>query len=132
MEGVSAVPIIAFIIGDCKGNDLLCLQKGGHHLKMKGLCRDCNIVPDDRDNTCIGGPLVCQFLKKSDIVGKTERELAEISFLYGTNNIHSLSFGGGDHNICSARSLRVYIRKHGPLLHKIITCDYKQSCFEKC
>ena len=101
---VRAVPVVAFMIGDCKGNDLLCLQKGRHHLKMKGLCRDCNIAPDDDgDNTCIGGPLICQFLKKSDITGKTPaRELAEISFLYGTNCFHSLSFGGGNHNICSA------------------------------
>ena len=99
---VRAVPVIAFIIGDCKGNDLLCLRKGGHHVKMKGLCRDCNISPDDGDETCIEGPLICQFLKKSDVTGKTEEELAEISFLYGTNCFHSLDFGGGNHNICSA------------------------------
>lgn len=85
---VCDVPIVSFMIGDCKGNDLLCLQKGGHHLKMKGLCCDCNITPDDGDNTCIGGPLICQFLQKSDITGKIARELAEISFLYGTNCWH--------------------------------------------
>ena len=99
---VRAVPVIAFIIGDCKGNDLLCLRQGGHHVKMKGLCRDCNISPDDGDNTCIDQPLICQFLKKSDVTGKTEEELAEISFLSGTNCFHSLNFGGGNHNICSA------------------------------
>ena len=68
---VKAIPVISFIIGDCKGNDLLCLRKGGHHPKMKGMCRDCNIAPDSGDDTCIGGPLLCQFLKKSDIENKT-------------------------------------------------------------
>ena len=46
---VIAIPVIQFIIGDCKGNDLLCGRKGGHHLNMKGLCRDCNIAPKDGD-----------------------------------------------------------------------------------
>ena len=100
---VKAIPVISFIIGDCKGNDLLCLRKGGHHPKMKGMCRDCNIAPDLGDNTCVGGPLLCQFLKKSDIENKTEEELAEISFLKANNCFQHISFGGSDHhNICSA------------------------------
>ena len=55
---VIAIPVIQYIIGDCKGNDTLCGRKGGHSLGMKGLCQDCNITPDDGDNTCIGGPLI--------------------------------------------------------------------------
>ena len=42
---VTAIPVIQYIIGDCKGNDLLCGRKAGHHINMKGLCRDCNISP---------------------------------------------------------------------------------------
>ena len=78
---VKAFPVISFIIEDCKHNDHLCLRKGGHHPKMKGMCRDCNIAPNLGDETCIGGPLLCQFLKKSDI----ENKLAEISFLKANN-----------------------------------------------
>ena len=34
---VIAIPIIQLIIGDCKENDLLCVQKVGHSLQMNGL-----------------------------------------------------------------------------------------------
>ena len=55
---VIAIPFIQFIIGDCKGNDTLCSRKGGHALNMKGLCRDCNISPENGDDTCIDRPLL--------------------------------------------------------------------------
>ena len=61
---VIAIPVVQFIIGDCKGNDLLCDRKGGHSLNMKGLCRDCNVSPDDDDNTCIDKELICSFHMK--------------------------------------------------------------------
>ena len=50
---VIAIPVIQFIIGDCKGNDLLCGRKGGHSLLMNGLCRDCDVKPEFGDETCI-------------------------------------------------------------------------------
>ena len=69
VHNVIAIPVIQFIIGDCKGNDLLCGRKGGHSLNMKGLCRDCDVTPKDGDDTCIDRPLLCKFLTKNDVVG---------------------------------------------------------------
>ena len=65
---------------------------------MKGMCRDCNIAPNLGDETCTGGPLLCQFLKKSDIENKTKEELAEISFLKANNCFNQISFGGSEHH----------------------------------
>ena len=77
------MPVIQFIIGDCKGNDLLCGRKGGHSLKMKGLCRDCNISPDDGDDACLNEPLKCSFVTQEQVDGKTDEELNE--FFISTN-----------------------------------------------
>ena len=66
------IPVIQFIIGDCKGNDLLCGRMGGHTLQMNGIFRDCDNSPKDGDYLCIGTPLKCKFHTKETIVGKTE------------------------------------------------------------
>ena len=68
---VIATRFIQFIIGDCKGNDLLCGQKGGHSLQMNGLCRDCDIHPLDGDNICTGYNLIRSFRQIANIIGKT-------------------------------------------------------------
>ena len=34
IHNVIAIPAIQFIIGDCKGNDILCGRKGGHSLQL--------------------------------------------------------------------------------------------------
>ena len=47
---VIAIVVIQCIIGDCKGNDMLCGRMGGHTLQMKGICRDCDISPNDGDD----------------------------------------------------------------------------------
>ena len=78
---VIAIPVIQFIIGDCKGNDLLCGRMGGHSLGMKGLCRDCDISPDNGDNTFIDQRLLCSFHNMTTIVSTSEVELQEYSFL---------------------------------------------------
>ena len=115
---VIAIPVIQFIIGDCKGNDLLCGRKGGHSLNMNGLCRDCDIKPDDGDNTCIGQELICSYHVKDMFVGKTKEELNEYSFLPINNCFHQLSFGGCDRNIYGATPAEV--------LHAVLLglCDY--------
>ena len=51
---VISIPVIQFIIGDCKGNLLLCGKKGSNSLNMNRLCRDCDIHPSDGNNMCIG------------------------------------------------------------------------------
>ncbi len=78
---VIAIPVIQYIIGDCKGNDTLCGRKGGHSLQMNGLCRDCNIHPSEGDNTCINEPLLCRYITKGDIEGKTKDELDAFHFI---------------------------------------------------
>lgn len=94
------MPVIQFIIGDCKGNDLLCGRKGGHSLKMKGLCRDCNISPDDGDDACLNEPLKCSFITQEQVDGKTDEELNEFSFLPIKNCFSELSFGGCSQGVC--------------------------------
>ena len=115
---VIAIPVVQFIIGDCKGNDLLCGRKGGHGLTMKGLCRDCNVSPDDGDNTCIDKPLICSFLRKDNIEGKEKEELNEWSFLPINNCFHNISFGGCERNIYGATPAEI--------LHAVLLglCEY--------
>ena len=99
---VIAIPVIQFIIGDCKGNDLLCGRKGGHSLKMKGLCRDCNIEPQEGDETCLDTELLCSFIKKSDIEGKSKEETEALSYMNLHNAFSKMSIGGCDRGIFGA------------------------------
>ena len=46
---VVSILVIQFIIGDCKGNDLLYVRKVAHSLLVNGLCRDCDSIPMDDD-----------------------------------------------------------------------------------
>ena len=96
---VIAIPVIQYVIGDCKGNDTLCGRKGGHSLSMKGLCRDCNISPSDGDNTCVNEPLICKYITKTDIEGKNTEELNELSFIPIRNCFSNISFGGDNRGI---------------------------------
>ena len=54
---VIKIPVIQFIIDDCKWNDLLCGRKGVHSLNMKGLCRDCDIKSSNGENNCFNSEL---------------------------------------------------------------------------
>ena len=115
---VLAIPVIQYIIGDCKGNDLLCGRKGGHSLNMGGLCRDCNIPPADGDDICMDRPLKYKFIRKQDIIGKDKDELDKMSFIPINNCFHHLSFGGCDRNI--------YGGTPAEMLHAVLLglCDY--------
>ena len=108
------LPVIQFIIGDCKGNDLLCGRMAGHSLMMKGGCRDCDISPNNLDDipSCnndnsaeFSSP--CKFHDKSSIVGKTALELKSMSFLDIHNAFSSISFGGCDRSIWGATPLEI-------------------------
>ena len=115
---VIAIPVIQFIIGDCKGNDTLCGRKGGHSVTMKGLCRDCDISPENSDKTCIDSPLLCQFITKNDVEGKDKEELDQISFIPIHNCFSKLSFGGDPRG--------VYGGTPAEILHAVLLglCDY--------
>jgi hypothetical protein len=119
-----AVPVIQFIIGDCKGNDLLCGRMGGHHLHMKGLCRDCDISPMEGDDTAIGTPLKCNWHTIETIHNKSAEEKADLSFLPIRNAFVELPFGGCLRSIWGATPLEV--------LHAIELglCEYVYDCLE--
>ena len=93
-------------------------RKGGHALTMKGLCRDCNISPEDGDNTCIDRPLLCQYITKNDIENRTKDELDKISYLQIDNCFSNLSFGGDPRGI--------YGGTPAEILHAVLLglCDY--------
>lgn len=98
-HNVIVLPVIQFIIGDCKGNDLLCGRMGGHNLEMSGLCRDCDIKPGRATDIFLDQPLVCKFYSKKDFVGKSKDDLARMSFLPIRNCFNKLSFGACDRGI---------------------------------
>lgn len=99
---VILLPVIQFIIGDCKGNDLLCGRMGGHNLQMKGLCRDCNISPHCAHDIFLDRPLLCDFYKKSDFTNTSKELLLQKSFLPIKNCFNELSFGACDRGIYGA------------------------------
>ena len=78
---VITIPVIQYIIGNCKGDDILCGRKSIHSLDMKDLYRDCIFKLDNGDNTCIGGPLLCKYITKTDVEGKIKEDLGNISFI---------------------------------------------------
>ena len=51
----------------------------GHMLQIKGICRECDIFPNEGDVLCIGEQLKCQFHIKDTIVGKSQEELDHFS-----------------------------------------------------
>ena len=61
-HNIITIPVIQFIIGDRKGNNILFGRKGDHLLYMKVLCRDCDITPLDNYNTLIDRELTCTFV----------------------------------------------------------------------
>ena len=66
---------LAYVIGDAKGNDLLCGRYGSHH-GTKCVGRDCDAVTEDCDNPEIR----CNFLQMSKLQEMDKDELAQLSF----------------------------------------------------
>ena len=94
MHDVIDIPVIQFIIGDCKGNGIICGRKGGHLLNINGLYRDCDVLPMDGDNTYIGSPLKCKYINVSDITSQTDDHIKQYSFLPIGNCFTPMSFDG--------------------------------------
>ena len=91
---------------------------------MKGLCRDCDVTPKDGDDTCIDRPLLCKFLTKNDVVGKSKDELNDYSFLPIKNCFHGISFGGCERNVYGATPAEI--------LHAVLLglCEYIADAME--
>ena len=89
---LTVIPVIQFIISNCKSNALFCGRKGGYYINMKGLCRDYNVKPSDSDDICIGEDLHCTFHNLGNVVGKTKEHLDECLFLPINNCFHNISF----------------------------------------
>ena len=115
---VIAIPMIKFIISDCKGNNLLCERMCGHSVNMKGLRRDCNVSPYNDDNTWIDQRLLFSFHNMNKKVGKSEAELQEYSFLPIKNAFHHIIIRGCGGNI--------YGGTPAETLHTVLLdlCDY--------
>ena len=65
---------LMFIIGDCKGHDMVCGRVSAH--TTKGLCRDCDCTLASADD-----PMVkCTMFKQSDIEVMDKKDLKNISF----------------------------------------------------
>ena len=75
------IPVIWFIIRDCKSKNVLCCMKGIQSLNMNGLFRDYDIYSSDGDNTLIGKELICKKITKEDIVGRNKDETDKYVFL---------------------------------------------------
>ena len=89
-EDIIIVPVIQYIIGDCKGNDVLCGRKGTHHLGSPWLCRDCNCPSNQASNPTFQ----CRPISMNDIKNATEQELTDMSHYLIDNAFWDLPFGG--------------------------------------
>ena len=77
------------VIGDCKGNDLLCGRYGSHSKQVKRLCRDCKVLTVEGDD-----PMhVCKWIKRADIESASKEELQSLSFHQIENAFTGVYFG---------------------------------------
>ena len=78
---------LMFIIGDCKGHDMVCGRKASH--TTKGLSRDCDCTLASSDD-----PMVkCNMVKQRDIELMNKVQLEDISF----RNLKKNAFSGLDY-----------------------------------
>ena len=89
---------IQFIIGDCEGHDEICGRKKGHSLDMKGLCRDCDCLPNQSDNP----DHECNFFKSDTMESLDKDELANIGFHHIDNAFYDIELGSNPGGIFNA------------------------------
>ena len=86
---------VQFIIGDCKGNDILCGRYGSHSDKVPYLVRDCNVKTEDADDT----EHVCQYWVSSGIERWNKKQCEDHSFHKINNAFTELCYGGNKHGV---------------------------------
>ena len=102
---IIAKPSIQFIIGDCKGNDILCGRMGSHGVGMQNLVRDCDVRPHDGD--CPHHE--CYFRESDDMQRLILSGDAETQSFYSLthNCFWELDFGGESGGIYGSTPLEV-------------------------
>ena len=97
---------VAFVIGDCEGNDRLCGRFKSHNSRY--LCRDCDCLQEDGDNT---EGLSCIPTDESKMMALSKNnQLKSFSHYDIDNAFHKLWFGGdvqGIHGCTPPESLHV-------------------------
>ncbi len=93
-SGTAKVPV-QFVIGDCKGNDILCGRYGSHGEKVMHLVRDCDILFEDADDP----DHVCRYFTEAEVQGWTVAECKEMSFHKIRNAFWNVNFGGDEYGI---------------------------------
>ena len=101
------MPVIQFIIGDFRGNHLLCGRKGVYLLSINSVCHHCDSNLLEGDMVYIGCGLICPFYQKDNIIGQTKDELEKYSFLPINKRISRLSFGWCAGGIYSATLVEI-------------------------
>ena len=132
-EDVIIVPVIKYIIGNCKGNNIHCSKKITLTLSTLRLCRDCNIPSLQADDV----DLKCVMAKMPDFKDKTKQELNEKSHYQIKNVHHDLPYGGDPYNMHSRSPLELLhnlqmgnCNKSGrDLLFKEAASDYISTSF---
>jgi len=100
---------IAFIVGDCKGNDRLCGRYGTHNLGNALVCRDCDCLTEDANDPLIDcQPLLLEMFNVDD---HDPDALSHISHHNIDNAFHKACFGGdkeGVHGCTPPEMLYLY------------------------
>ena len=112
---------VQVVIGDCKGNDMLCGRFGSHSKSTRGFCRDCNVTYESADDPYH----VCEFFTQTDIAGKCKDELQSFGFHHISNAFDDVCFG--------ARNLGIYGSSPSEPLHsfKLGLCKYLYEGFSR-
>ena len=89
---------VQVVIGDCKGNDVLCGRFGSHSLSVKRLCRDCDVLTLDGDNC----DHICRYITRNDVENKSKDHLKDLSHHCIRNAFSDVYFGA--RNLCIAEA----------------------------
>lgn len=101
---VIARPQLQFVIGDCKGNNLLTGRYGSHGIKVNHLCRDCDVPTIDADE-----PFRCCIFRTT--LGMQRMDLEDLR----NNSFHNINknafwdlpFGGNPGGIYTSTPIEV-------------------------
>ena len=111
---------VQVVLGDCKGQNILCGQKGGHSLLSNKLCRDCHVSPMESDDP----DYQCKYVHIDDVKGKSRSELDALSMHNIENAFQNVYFG--------ARSSSIFDSTPPEPLHGVLlgTVKYLYKVFE--